>query len=182
MSKLYKTKSELFETPLEKRIELLLVEHADAVAKSMRKIKTTNLKIEDFQERNLEIGALVEGEAYCKELNKRYDVIGFMVKGENQYNNVYYTTYGLRSIYVSDDDKNLPIDFDAGESLEPVGQINNGLGDFVEISDVIITDKEVNKCIQENNIDINKYLKEKGVLLEEKKLRDKFNNNLDKEV
>ena len=145
MSKLYKTKSELFETPLEKRIELLLVEHADAVAKSMRKIKTTNLKIEDFQERNLEIGALVEGEAYCK-------------------------------------DKNLPIDFDAGESLEPTGQINNGLGDFVEISDVIISDKEVNKCIQENNIDINKYLKEKGVLLEEKKLRDKFNNNLDKEV
>lgn len=182
MSKLYKTKNEMFETPLEKRIELLLIEHADAVAKSMKKIKNTNLKVEDFQERNLEIGALVEGEAYCNSLNKRYDVIGFMVKGENQYNNVYYTTYGFRSIYVSDDDKNLPIDFDAGDSLEPVGQINNGLGDFVEISDVIVSEKDVNKCIQENNIDINKFLKEKGVLLEEKKLREKFNNNLEKEV
>lgn len=182
MSKLFRTKSEIMETPLDKRIDLLLLEHADAVAKSIKKIKNTALKVEDFQERNLKIGALVEGEAYCKSLNKRYDVIGFLVKGENQYDNVYYTTYGFRSIYVGDENKNLPIDFDAGDSLEPVGQFQNGLGDFVDIMDVLVSEKDVEKCIEDNNIDINRYLKEKGVLLAEKRLRDKFNNKIEKEV
>lgn len=118
---------------------------------------------------------MVSGEAYFHEKDQYYEVIGFLVCSECQFKGKRMKTYGFRSIYFSKCDETAPVDFDEGISLEPSGTFNNGFGDKVEIYNVLASQNEVDKCIKDNNIDINKYLKEVGLLLEK-------NNNYSNEI
>lgn len=166
----YKTKNDVITSSLSDKIDTLLYINARACQQSMKNIiRSKDFSLNDIKERNIKIGPLVKGEAFYHEKNQYYDVIGFLVESECEFKNSRIKTYGFRSIYFGKCDKTAPVDFDDGDSLEPYGQIGNGLGDFVEILEVINSKEEVEKCILDNGIDINKYLKETGLLLEEKK-------------
>lgn len=165
----YKTKTNLMSSSLEDNIDTFLYINAKACEQSLKNIlRSKDRTIEDVKERNIVIGPLVEGEAYYHEVDQYYPVIGFLVESECEFNDNRIKTYGFRSIYFGNCHDTAPVDFDEGYSLEPYGQIGNGFGDHVEIMDVLKTKEEVEKCIQDNNIDINKYLKEMGLLLAEK--------------
>ena len=165
----YKTKYELLSTPLNEIIDNFLYMNAKAVGQSVRDlIVNKNYTLEDIKERNIKIGPLVQGEAYFHEKDEYYDVIGLLVKSEFEFNGCRTINYGFRSLYLGKCDKSAPVDFDEGYSLEPEGTFGNGFGDYVEIHDEIKSQNEVDKCIKDNNIDINKYLKESGLLLLEK--------------
>ena len=104
------------------------------------------------------------------------------MESECQFNGARTKTYGFRSIYFGKCDEYAPVDFDDGYSLEPYGQIGNGLGDHVEILDVLESDEDIQKCINKNNIDINKYLKDLGLCLAEKIHKEKEVAHSDMEV
>lgn len=81
--------------------------------------------------------------------------------------------YGFRGIYFNSNDELIPINFDLGKSLNESHRIDNGLGDYVELDEELVSQKDIQKTIDENNIDINKYLKEVNLLLEENKYQQK---------
>ena len=179
----YKTKNDVMSASLEDKIDTLLYVNAKACEQSLKNIiRSKNSSIEDVKERNIKIGPLVSGEAYYHEMNHYYDVIGFLVESECQFNGARTKTYGFRSIYFGKCHECAPVDFDDGYSLEPYGQIGNGLGDHVEILDVLESDEDVQKCINKNNIDINKYLKDLGLCLAEKSHKEKEVAHSDMEV
>ena len=174
MKNYYKTRNEVMTASLEDKIDTLLFLNSktcEQTLKSLDDAKKQNLN--DFRERNLKIGPLVYGEAYYHEVDEYYDVIGFLVESECEFRGHRMKTYGFRGIYFGNCNDNAPIDFDEGTSLRPYGYIGNGYGDEVEILDVIISQEDVDKCITDNNININKYLKEVGLLLPEKRKRKK---------
>lgn len=174
----YETKSDVMSATLKDKIDRLLYINAKSCEQGLSNIlRSKNFNINDIKERNLEIGPLVYGEAYYHELNQRYDVIGFLVKSECEFKKQRMVTYGFRSIYFGKCNEYAPVDFDEGTSLEPYGTIGNGFGDSVEILEELSPSSEVAKCIKENNIDINKYLKEFNLLLDEKKIDDKNHNS-----
>ncbi len=180
MKTYYKTKSDLMSSPLQERIDRLLYINGKACQQDlMTFFKNKNFTINDIKERNLEIGPLVIGEAYYHELNQRYDVIGFLVKSECEFKGSRRTTCGFRSIYFGKCSDSAPVDFDEGNSLESCGTIGNGLGDFVEILEEINSKEEVKKCIEENKIDINKYLKEFNLLLAEKSQKEMAHSDME---
>ncbi|MDD4188218.1 MAG: hypothetical protein PHX04_05650 [Bacilli bacterium] len=169
MRKFYKTKNDLFTSTLEEKIDTLLFINSRACMQGLKNlIRSKNTTIEDFKEKNIAIGPLVYGEAYYHEVDEYYDVIGFLVESECEFLGKRMKTFGFRGIYFGKCHEAAPIDFDEADSLEPYGKIPNGLGDHVEILNVLVDKKEVDKCIQDNKIDINKYLKELGLLLAEK--------------
>lgn len=166
----YKTKNALLSSTLEEQIDTLLYINAKACEQSVKNlIRVNNLSIDDLKERNIKIGPLVLGEAYYHEVDEYYEVIGFLVESECEFHENRIKTYGFRSIYFGKCHECAPVDFDEGYSLEPSGKIPNGLGDYVEIFQVLRNQNEVDKCIKENKIDINKYLEENSMLLSEKK-------------
>lgn len=172
----YKTKSDVMSATLKDKVDRLLYINAKSCQQSLKNVlRSKDYTIEDVKERNIEIGPLVYGEAFFHELDERYDVIGFLVKSECEFKGNRMITYGFRSIYYGKCNEFAPVDFDEGTSLEAFGQIGNGLGDYVEILDELNSAKEVQKCIKENNIDINKYLKEFNLLLSEKKKQKNIN-------
>lgn len=174
----YKTKNELYSAKLEDKIDRLLKINALSCNQSIKKfMKDKSFCLNDIKERNLEIGALVEGEAYFHEEDEYYDVIGFIVKAETEFRGVRSIQYGFRSIYFGKCNEYAPVDFDDGTSIDNESTYGNGLGDFVEITDVLVTKKEVNRIIKENNIDINKYLRDMDLLLP-KKEKSKSENSL----
>lgn len=165
---------------LKDKIDRLLFINAKACQQSLKNVlRSKDYSIEDIKERNIEIGPLVYGEAYFHEVNQRYDVIGFLVKSECEFKGSRITTYGFRSIYYGKCHDMAPLDFDEGDSLEPYGKIANGLGDYVEILEEFNSNEEVKKCINENNIDINKYLKELNLLLAEKSQKEKTHSDME---
>lgn len=185
MKNYYKTRNDLMTSSLEDKLDTMLYINAkqcEASLKNLMRSKDKNININDIKERNVEIGPLVSGEAFFHEVDQYYDVVGFLVKSECEYKGNRIVTYGFRSIYFGKCHEYAPVDFDDGHSLEPVGKIGNGLGDFVEILDVLKTDEEIKKCIKENNIDINKYLKDCNMLLAEKRFFKKEKSHSSMEV
>lgn len=179
----YKTKNDIMCSTLEDQIDTLLYINAKACEQSVKNlIRNNNNTLEDIKERNIKIGPLVIGEAYYHEKDQYYDVIGFLVESECEFKGNRLRTFGFRSIFMGKCSEYAPVDFDDGNSLNPIGQISNGLGDYVEILDVLRTQEEIDKCINDNKIDINKYLKESGLLLSEKKLNKKEKLYSDMEV
>ena len=172
MQSYYKTKNDVMTSSLEDKIDTLLCVNAKACFQSLtRFIKNKDNDINDIKERNIKIGALVEGEAYYHEKDQYYDVIGFLVESECEYHGNRLKTVGFRSIYFGKCDDYAPVDFDDGYSMNDL-EIGNGLGDHVEITDVLVDENKVNEIIKEKNIDINKYLKEYGLLLPEKNIKN----------
>lgn len=179
----YKTKNDVMSSSLEDKIDTLLYVNAKACEQSLKNIiRSKDSTIDDVKERNITIGPLVCGEAYYHEKDQYYDVIGFLVESECQFKGARSKIYGFRSIYFGKCDEYAPVDFDDGYSLEPYGQIGNGLGDHVEILDVLKSKEEVEKCIKDKKIDINKYLKESGLCLAEKSHKEKNMTHSDMEV
>ena len=176
----YKTKADVYSAPLKDKIDRLLYINAKSCEQSLKNIiRNKDYSLNDVKEKNLEIGPLVVGEAYFHEVNQYYDVIGFLVKSECEFKGSRLITHGFRSIYFGNCDDMAPVDFDEGTSLEPCGTIGNGLGDRVEILEELNSKEEVNKCIKENNIDINKYLKEYNLLLADRKEKKKKDKNME---
>ena len=170
----YKTRNDVMSASLDDKIDRLLYLNAKSAEQSyVSAIKSSNYALNDIKEKNIKIGALVEGEAFFHEKLQYYDVIGFLVEAEEEYHGKRYKTYGFRSIYFGKCDKYAPVDFDDGSSLDPTGVFGNGFGDYVEITDILASEDEVNKCINENKIDINKYLKELNLYLAEKSQSNK---------
>lgn len=179
----YKTKNDIMCSTLADQIDTLIYLNAKSCEQSVKNlIRSNNNSLEDIKERNIKIGPLVSGEAYYHEKDQYYDVIGFLVESECEFHGNRMKTFGFRSIYFGKCDDFAPVDFDDGISLEPYGQIPNGLGDYVEILDVLRSQNEIDKCINENSIDINKYLKESGLLLAEKRFRKKEKSHSAMEV
>ena len=179
----YKTKNEIMCLTLADQIDTLMYINAKSCEQSVKNLlrdKTSSL--EDIKERNIKIGPLVHGEAYYHEKDQYYDVIGFLVESECEFHGNRIKTYGFRSIYFGKCNEYAPVDFDDGYSLEPTGQIPNGLGDHVEILDVLRNQDEVDKCIKENNIDINKYLKEVNLYLEPTTVTNNKKKSCDREA
>ena len=159
---------------LEDKIRTCLYINSRACEQSVNKLlKNKDFNIDDIREKNIRIGALVEGEAFFHEKDEYYDVIGFMVESECEFHGHRHKTYGFRGIYFGKCDNYAPIDFDEANSLKPEGRIPNGLGDYVEIMEVLASEEEVNNVIELNNVDINYYLKELGLLLPDKNKRIK---------
>ena len=177
----YQTKYEVMNATLEDKIKTCLYLNAKSCEQyAVETIKNKTFSQENIKERNIRIGALVEGEAYFHEKDEYYDVVGFMVESESAFQGNRYKTYGFRGIYFSNCDEYAPIDFDDGVSLKPEGTIPNGLGDFVEIIDVLSTEEEVNEIIESKNIDINLYLKRSNLLLQEQKENIKKNKDIER--
>ncbi len=184
MKNYYKTKNDLFSSPLRDRIGTLLYLNAKTCEQNLKNIissKNSDLSIDDIKERNINIGALVSGEAYYHETDQYYHVIGFMVESEFEYKGNRTRAFGFRSIYFSPCHDFAPVDFDEGSSLDDKGRIGNGFGDYVEIDEEIVSKDEVEKCINENYIDINKYLRELNLLLliKEEKKNNSLNPNME---
>ena len=170
MKDYYKSLDELKRASLLEKIDTFLYVNAKSAEESYKRNKNNESLIKsDFEERNIKIGSLVKGEAYNHETGKYYDVVGFMIETEIEYNGKREIVYGMRSIYFDTDDIYAPIDFDEGYSLEPFGEISDFMGNYVSIDEEIVTSDEVNECIKNNNIDINKYLKEVNLFLSSKK-------------
>lgn len=171
MSYYYKDKKELQNDSLKEKIDrLLLIGKNDCEEFLERCIKNKeyNMSIEDCKERNVKIGSLVRGIGWFHELDETYEVIGFMVESETEFRGKKETKYGFRGVYFGESNKFAPINFDEAVALDDYGVIANGLGDSIEIMHVIEDKEIVNQCIEENDIDINKYLKESNLYLEPK--------------
>lgn len=184
MKNYYKTKNELFSSPLKDRIDTFLYLNAKSCERSLKNLITNrndDISLNDIRERNINIGSLVSGEAYYHEVDQYYDVIGFMVESEFEYKGNRTKACGFRSIYFGQCHDFAPVDFDEGDSLEASGRIGNGLGDYVEIEEEISSREEVEKCINEHHIDINQYLRELNLLLpvKEEKKNNKSNPSME---
>lgn len=119
-------------------------------------IKNSNSK--DFELRPTEIGPLVRGQAYSKEFNQYYEVIGFVVE-----NNIYVDKYlktnqkGFFAIYHSNCESTVPLIFERNYS----DRDNNfdgkhfvaGNDDRVDIEDIIYNKELVNSYMDDNLIE-----------------------------
>lgn len=119
-------------------------------------IKNSNSK--DFELRPTEIGPLVRGQAYSKEFNQYYEVIGFVVE-----NNIYVDKYlktnqkGFFAIYHSNCESTVPLIFERNFS----DRDNNfdgkhfvaGNDDRVDIEDIIYNKELVNSYMNDNLIE-----------------------------
>lgn len=167
----YKDRKEFNKDSLKQKIDrLLLIGKNDCKEYLERCAKLKDIPVNECKERNNKIGALLKGEAFFHETEEYYEVIGFMVEAEHEYDGKRKTEYGFRGIIFGKSSNFAPINFDEADSLDDCGNIPNGLGDHIEILDVLETEENVNKCIDENNIDINKYLKETSMYLEPKEV------------
>ena len=116
-------------------------------------IKNSNSK--DFELRPTEIGPLVRGQAYSKEFNQYYEVIGFIVE-----NNIYVdkdlktNQKGFFAIYHSNCESTVPLIFERNFS----DRDNNfdgkhfvaGNDDRVDIEDIIYNKELVNSYMNDN--------------------------------
>ena len=171
MNYYYKDRKEFNKDSLKEKIDrLLLIGKNDCEEFLENYAKTKEYSINDCKERNIKIGSLLKGEAFYHELEEYYEVIGFMVEAEHDYNGKRKIEYGFRGILFGKSSSTAPINFDEAESLDDYENIPNGLGDHIEVLDVLETKENVNKCIEENNIDINKYLKESNMYLDPKEV------------
>lgn len=116
-------------------------------------IKNSNSK--DFELRPTEIGPLVRGQAYSKEFNQYYEVIGFVVE-----NNIYVdkdlktNQKGFFAIYHSNCESTVPLIFERNFS----DRDNNfdgkhfvaGNDDRVDIEDIIYNKELVNSYMNDN--------------------------------
>lgn len=170
MKNYYKTKNDFYSSTLEDKIDTLLYTNAKCLEQYLNTLimNKTRFSMNDIKERNLNIGALLSGEVYYSDKNKHYEIFGFMVETEMMVNNKKKVSYGFRGIYFNSDDELSPINFDLARNLDDTDRIENGLGDYVELDEEIIPKRDVQKTIIDNNIDINKYLKEFNLLLEDK--------------
>lgn len=180
MKNYYKTKNDFYSSTLEDKIDTLLYTNAKCLEQYLNTliINKTRFSMNDIKERNINIGALLSGEVYYKEKNKHYEIFGFMVETEMIVNNKRKVSYGFRGIYFNSDDELSPINFDLARNLDDTDRIENGLGDYVELDEEIIQKRDVQKLIIDNNIDINKYLKELNLFLEEKTKHKEMENAL----
>lgn len=119
-------------------------------------IKNSNSK--DFELRPTEIGPLVRGQAYSKEFNQYYEVIGFIVE-----NNIYVdkdlktNQKGFFAIYHSNCESTVPLIFERNFS----DRDNNfdgkhfvaGNDDRVDIEDIIYNKELVNSYMDDNLIE-----------------------------
>ena len=119
-------------------------------------IKNSNSK--DFELRPTEIGPLVRGQAYSKEFNQYYEVIGFVVE-----NNIYVdkdlktNQKGFFAIYHSNCESTVPLIFERNFS----DRDNNfdgkhfvaGNDDRVDIEDIIYNKELVNSYMNNNLIE-----------------------------
>lgn len=119
-------------------------------------IKNSNSK--DFELRPTEIGPLVRGQAYSKEFNQYYEVIGFIVE-----NNIYVdkdlktNQKGFFAIYHSNCESTVPLIFERNYS----DRDNNfdgkhfvaGNDDRVDIEDIIYNKELVNSYMDANLIE-----------------------------
>lgn len=119
-------------------------------------IKNSNSK--DFELRPTEIGPLVRGQAYSKEFNQYYEVIGFVVE-----NNIYVdkdlktNQKGFFAIYHSNCESTVPLIFERNFS----DRDNNfdgkhfvaGNDDRVDIEDIIYNKELVNSYMNDNLIE-----------------------------
>ena len=119
-------------------------------------IKNSNSK--DFELRPTEIGPLVRGQAYSKEFNQYYEVIGFVVE-----NNIYVdkdlktNQKGFFAIYHSNCESTVPLIFERNYSERD----NNfdgkhfvaGNDDRVDIEDIIYNKELVNSYMDDNLIE-----------------------------
>ena len=119
-------------------------------------IKNANTK--DFELRPTEIGPLVRGQAYSKEFNQYYEVIGFIVD-----NNIYLDSdlkakqKGFFAIYHSNCENTVPLIFernfsDRDNSFDGKHFIA-GNDDRVDIEDVVCNKDLVNSYMNENLTD-----------------------------
>ena len=169
MNYYYKDRKEFSKDSLKEKIDrLLLIGKNDCEEYLEKYAKLKDISPNEVKERNIQIGALLKGEAFFHELDEYYDVIGFMVEAEHDYDGKRKTEYGFRGILFGKSSQFAPINFDEAYSIDDTGQIGNGLGDHIEILEELESKENVNKCIVENNIDINKYLKETNMYLEPK--------------
>ncbi len=116
-------------------------------------IKNSNSK--DIELRPTEIGPLVRGQAYSKEFNQYYEVIGFVVEN-NIYvdNNLKANQKGFFAIYHSNCESTVPLIFERNFSDKD----NNfdgkyfvaGNDDRVDIEDIIYNKELVNSYMNDN--------------------------------
>lgn len=128
----------------------------DKIKRCFDIIKNSNSK--DFELRPTEIGPLVRGQAYSKEFNQYYEVIGFIVE-----NNIYVdkdlkaNQKGFFAIYHSNCESTVPLIFERNFS----DRDNNfdgkhfvaGNDDRVDIEDIIYNKELVNSYMNDNLIE-----------------------------
>ena len=178
----YMTKSNIFiKEVLDEKSEI--IEDSTWYYQSMKELDNSNMEekikrcldiirnsnTKDFELRPTEIGPLVRGQAYSKEFNQYYEVIGFIVD-----NNIYLDSElktkqkGFFAIYHSNCESTVPLIFERNFS-DKDNSFNGkhfvaGNNDRVDIEDVICNKELVNSYMNEslierlekNNLDMSK--------------------------
>lgn len=138
----YQSKKELEDATIEDKIKRCL----DIIE---------NSNINEMELKPIEIGSLVRGQAYSKEFNQYYEMIGFIVD-----NNVYVDNElkakqkGFFAIYHSNCENSVPLIFERNYS-EYDNSFNGkhfiaGNDDRVDIEDVIMDKEYVNNYLNDN--------------------------------
>lgn len=114
-----------------------------------------NSNSEDFKLQPVEIGAFVRGQAYSKEFNQYYEVIGFIVK-----NNIYVDDEfniqqnGFFAIYHSNCENSVPLVFERQlidkSNLSDEKHFIAGNNDVVDIEDIVCNKDYVNLYVNDS--------------------------------
>ncbi|MBR1376677.1 MAG: hypothetical protein IJ565_02570 [Bacilli bacterium] len=115
-----------------------------------------NSNTDELKLQPLKIGGLVRGQAYSKEVNQYYEVIGFIVE-----NNIYFkgdlkaNQKGFFAIYHSNCENSVPLIFerslDENDNSFDCKHFVAGNDDIVDINDFILSKDSVNAGLDENS-------------------------------
>ena len=118
----------------------------DKIKRCLDIIKNSNLK--DFELRPISIGPLVKGQAYSKDINQYYEVIGFIVDNDIYIDNKKELKQkGFFAIYHSNCDESVPLIFERtlnNENSFDSKKFVASTDDIVDIKEVICDKEKVN--------------------------------------
>ncbi len=100
------------------------------------------------------VGRLLLGEAFYHEVNEYYDCLGFEVEIEYQHSFMKSPeiTVSFYSIWADNKHECAPLDFTEGQGFGKEHHFTNGLGDHIQVLDVIIPIAEVQEILSKNRI------------------------------
>ena len=118
----------------------------DKIKRCLDIINDSNLK--DFKLKPTHIGPYVKGQAYSKEFNQFYEVIGFIVDNNIYIDDVKDTKEtGFFAIYHSSCDNSAPLIFERSIYDENKTKYVAGNGDMMDVFEIIFDEEKVNSEI-----------------------------------
>lgn len=149
----YQNDKELNNASMENKIKRCL----DIISES----NTLELEIKPIK-----IGSLVRGQAYSKEFNQYYELIGFIVENEVYFNDQLKAKQkGFFAIYHSNCNESVPLIFERRHN-KISSKYLAGNNDVFDVQEILVSSNEVNNYINDElkcrlNNDLNEFIKDK---------------------